>query len=115
MSHFFLFISSTATKYDNAKIDVPSGTKEGDMLVILIAGSYAGNSIPSGPIPSSGWKQVTKIGPADLNLKAYVKAYKSSDKDFTIKNGKSTFVSLVAFEALARTVPSSIRVLPRTP
>ncbi len=99
--------SHTANKYSDAVISIPEATKPGDMLVIYIGGSHAGNLIPSSPIPRAGWEEIIDIGPSDLNLKAFYKPYESYGDDDTYKvtDGKSTFVSIVAIRGLNKRRP----------
>ena len=69
---------------------------------MYIGGSAAGKKMPSDPKPFQGWSEIHRIGPNDLNLKAFYKPYESysAPKVFDVTDGKSTFLSIVALRGV---------------
>ena len=108
---------TTTRLYATATISVPLEARSGDLLVIFIGGSGRPfkDMEPSGPIPSSGWQEVIRFGPKDINQKAYYKIYREGrEKDpfgnswlstYDINQGKSIFATMVAIRGADATAP----------
>mmetsp|Transcript_19333 Transcript_19333/g.55669 ORF Transcript_19333/g.55669 Transcript_19333/m.55669 type:complete len:688 (+) Transcript_19333:571-2634(+) len=67
----------SAKDSNSVKIRAPKDAEPGDILIIYIGGSASGNKIPSDP--GKEWDKIIDIGKEDLNLKAFWKAYETSD------------------------------------
>jgi len=98
-------------QHATATINVPNQTMSGDVIVVFIGGSgrpYK-DAEPSGPIPETGWNEIIRFGPKDINQKAFYKVYNDSsdadDDSYTINKGKSIFASMVALRGVDGSMP----------
>lgn len=83
---------ATTRLYATASISVPAEARSGDLLVIFIGGSGRQDLEPSGPLPSSGWKEIIRFGPKDINQKAYYKIYREGrERDPFGNSWRSTY------------------------
>lgn len=108
---------ATTRLYATASISVPAEARSGDLLVIFIGGSGRPfkDMEPSGPLPSSGWKEIIRFGPKDINQKAYYKIYREDrERDpfgnswrsaYDINQGKSIFATMLALRGADATAP----------
>ena len=108
---------TTTRLYATASISVPAEARSGDLLVIFIGGSGRPfkDMEPSGPLPSSGWKEIIRFGPKDINQKAYYKIYREDrERDpfgnswrstYDIDQGKSIFATMLALRGADASAP----------
>lgn len=108
---------ATTRLYATASISVPAEARSGDLLVIFIGGSGRPfkDLEPSGPIPTSGWQEIIRYGPKDINQKAYYKIYREDrERDpfgnswrsaYVINQGKSIFATMLALRGADATAP----------
>ena len=98
---------ATTRQHATASISVPAEARSGDLLVVFIGGSGRPfrDEYPSGPLPSSGWKEIIRFGPKDISQKAYYKVYGEDRSTYDINQGKSIFATMLAMRGADATAP----------